>query len=76
MATHSRILAWKIPWAQEPGRLQSMGVTEFSSFFTLPRGLWNLSSPPGLNPDPNSEGTESSPLDSQGIPKNFLLSEG
>ena len=25
MATHSRILAWKIPWMEEPGRLQSMG---------------------------------------------------
>ena len=24
MATHSRILAWKIPWMEEPGRLQSM----------------------------------------------------
>ena len=25
MATHSRILAWKIPWTKEPGRLQSLG---------------------------------------------------
>ena len=25
MATHSSILAWSIPWAEEPGRLQSMG---------------------------------------------------
>ena len=25
MATHSIILAWKIPWTEEPGRLQSMG---------------------------------------------------
>ena len=25
MATRSRILAWKIPWTEEPGRLQSMG---------------------------------------------------
>ena len=25
MATHSSILAWKIPWAEAPGRLQSMG---------------------------------------------------
>ena len=23
--THSSILAWKIPWTEEPGRLQSMG---------------------------------------------------
>ena len=26
MATHSRVLAWKIPWTEEPGRLQSMGL--------------------------------------------------
>ena len=25
MAAHSRTLAWKIPWMEEPGRLQSMG---------------------------------------------------
>ena len=25
MATHSSILAWRIPWTQEPGGLQSMG---------------------------------------------------
>ena len=26
MATHSSILAWKIPWMEEPRRLQSMGL--------------------------------------------------
>ena len=26
MATHSSILAWKIPWMEESGRLQSMGL--------------------------------------------------
>ena len=26
MATHSSILAWKIPWTEEPGRLQSIGL--------------------------------------------------
>ena len=26
MATHSSILAWKIPWLEEPDRLQSMGL--------------------------------------------------
>ena len=25
MATHSSTLAWKIPWTEEPGRLQTMG---------------------------------------------------
>ena len=26
MATHSSILAWRIPWTEEPGRLPSMGL--------------------------------------------------
>ena len=26
MATHSSILAWEIPWTEEPGGLQSMGL--------------------------------------------------
>ena len=28
MAIHSSILAWRIPWTEEPGRLQSMGLQE------------------------------------------------
>ena len=28
MATHSRILAWEFPWAEEPGGLQSMGIAK------------------------------------------------
>ena len=28
MATHSSILAWRIPWIKEPGRLQSIGHKE------------------------------------------------
>ena len=42
MATHSSILAWKIPWMEEPGRLQSTGsqswtrLSDFTSlYFTL-----------------------------------------
>ena len=28
MATHSGILAWRIPWTEEPGGLQSIGVAK------------------------------------------------
>ena len=38
MATHSGTLAWKIPWMEEPGRLQSMGSqsqTRLSDFTSL-----------------------------------------
>ena len=31
MATHSSILAWRIPWTEEPGRLQSMGSPELGT---------------------------------------------
>ena len=35
MATHSGILAWRIPWTEEPGRLQSIG----SQSWDLTEGL-------------------------------------
>ena len=31
MATHSSTLAWKIPWTEEPDRLQSMGLQRVGS---------------------------------------------
>ena len=31
MAIHSSILAWEIPWTEEPGRLQSMGSQELDT---------------------------------------------
>ena len=31
MATHSSILAWRIPWTEEPGGLQSMGSRELDT---------------------------------------------
>ena len=36
MATHSSALAWKVPWAEEPGRLQSMGSLELDTTERLP----------------------------------------
>ena len=35
MATHSSTLAWKIPWMEEPGRLQSMGSRKVGHDFTF-----------------------------------------
>ena len=31
MATHSSVLAWKIPWTEEPGGLPSMGLQEWDT---------------------------------------------
>ena len=38
MAPHSSTLAWKIPWTEEPGELQSMGLLSWTrlSDFTFP----------------------------------------
>ena len=35
MTTHSSILAWKIPWTEEPGRLLSMGSQELEFNYQL-----------------------------------------
>ena len=35
MAPHSSTLAWKIPWMEEPGRLQSMGSQRVGHDFTF-----------------------------------------
>ena len=44
MATHSSTLAWKIPWMEEPGRLQSMGsqsdMTEWLHFLSFYSSFW------------------------------------
>ena len=45
MATYSSILAWKTPWTEEPGRLQSMGLkqldmTEHEHIQTLKGVIW------------------------------------
>ena len=44
MATHSRTLVWKIPWREEPGRLQSTGsqrvgtrLSDYTFTFSLPQ---------------------------------------
>ena len=49
MATHSSILAWKTPWTEEPGRLQSMGFSRQEYWSGLP-----FPSPRDL-PDPGIE---------------------
>ena len=40
MATHSSILAWKIPWMEEPGRLQSMGLQRVRHDWATSLLLW------------------------------------
>ena len=53
MATHSSILAWEIPWTEEPGGLQSMGLqknqthlsdqtTEQRTYIRCDRGMTSL----------------------------------
>ena len=37
MSTHSSILAWEIPWTEEPGRLQSKGLQTVGNDYTIER---------------------------------------
>ena len=47
MVTHSRILAWRIPWKEEPGRLQSTGSQRVRHNWTTSLSLSFPSEPPG-----------------------------
>ena len=42
MATHSSVLAWEIPWTEEPDGLQSMGLQRQRQIanLTAPRVVW------------------------------------
>ena len=47
MATHSRVLAWEIPWTEEPDGLQFMGLQRVgqdlvTSTFTFMDAIWRL----------------------------------
>ena len=35
MAAHSSLLAWRIPWTEEPGGLQSMGLTKSQTLLSV-----------------------------------------
>ena len=39
MTTHSSILAWEIPWTEESGRLQSMGLQRVEHYLAAERTL-------------------------------------
>ena len=43
MATHSSILAWQIPWTEEPSRLQSAGCKESKTTQRLKKFSYNVS---------------------------------
>ena len=42
MASHSSTLAWKIPWMEEPGRLQSLGSQRVGHDLATSLSLWSL----------------------------------
>ena len=44
MTAHSRILAWRIPWTEEPGGLQFMGLKESDTTEQLAPSFFNVQS--------------------------------
>ena len=85
IATHTRILAWKIPWTEEPGGLQSMGsrrvghdrITDHartrSSLPLIPTLAFHVSGPQVLK---DFFGQTALPLPSHHLPSMFLLNCG
>ena len=51
MATHSRILAWRIPWTEEPGGLQSMGSQRVEHSWVTNASTFTFSSVKNASPD-------------------------
>ena len=41
MATHSSILAWRIPWTEKPGGLQSMGLQRVGHYLATKQQQWS-----------------------------------
>ena len=53
MVTHSCFLAWRIPWTEEPGRLQSLGLqsqTELSMHAHTHHVIWGVFNTPVFLP--------------------------
>ena len=51
MATHSNILAWRIPWTEEPGGVQSQGRKESDATERLTLSLFSLFQCVYVNPN-------------------------
>ena len=49
MAPHSSILAWRIPWTEKPGGLQSMGSLRIRYDLATKQQQWHLVCRPGLS---------------------------
>ena len=54
MATHPSILAWRIPWTEEPGGYSPWGCRESDTWWVKNNmcSMWDLSSSPGTEPTP------------------------
>ena len=69
MATHSSILAWKIPWTEEPGRLQSMGFSRQEYWSGLPFPSPGDLPDPGIEPRSPALQADSLPAELPGKPR-------
>ena len=76
MPTHSRTLAWKIPWTEEPGRLQSMGSQRLGHDWATHTHTHIIALqccvPPGVEPASAALQVDSLPTELLGKPIVFL----
>ena len=75
VASHSSILAWKIPWTEEPGWLQSMGSQELDVTEWPPRDNNHVSESSGCTRDTEKNSKLFSHIDSEENPilKGFVV---
>ena len=74
MPTHSSILAWKIPWTEDPGSLQSMGSqSPIGSFF---KWKWKWSVMPTLCDSPWSSLGQNTEVGSLSLPQVIFPTQG
>ena len=69
MATHSSILAWEIPWTEEPGGLQSMGFSRPEHWSVLPFPSSGDLPNPRIKPRSPTLQADFLPAEPQGKPK-------
>ena len=75
MATHSNFLAWKIPWTEEPGGLQSMGLQRVRQQLQFPGGSDGKVSACNAGDPDSIPGSGRSPGEGNGTPLQYSCLE-
>ena len=73
MATHSSILAWRIPWTEEPVGLQPMGSQRVRHYWARHEGVFYVSSKSPYKPHCITPGSQGQAVDTGNLDKTFAI---